>query len=101
MMNAIADVSLCGNCFHETDESFKCDLCGYHEKDLDGLYHRSGSKLRCERFDYSDNADRRDNMMAIEREIALHRKHLAWHRNRMAETDQDADRLGFRCDRLP
>ena len=26
MMNAIADVSLSGNCFYETDESFKCDL---------------------------------------------------------------------------
>ena len=88
MMIAIADVSLCGNCFYETDESFKCDLCGYHEKDPGGLYHRSGSTLCYECFDCSDNADRRDNMRAIEREIALHRDHLAWHRNHMAKTDQ-------------
>ena len=88
MMNAIADVSLCVNCFYETDKSFKCDLCGYHKKEVGGLYHRSGSKLCNECFDYSHNADRRDSMRAVEREIALHREQIAWHREQMAKTDE-------------
>ena len=82
VMIAIAGVSLCGNCFYETDASFKCDLCGFHEKDLGGLDHRSGRKLCRPCFDYSDNADRRDNMEQIEREIALQKDHLAWQKNR-------------------
>ena len=85
-MIAIADVSLCGNCFYETDASFKCDLCGYHEKDLGGLDHRSGSKLCRPCFDYSDNADRRDNMEEIEREITLKKGHLAEQKNHSQAT---------------
>ena len=85
IMIAIADVGLCSNCFYETDASFKCDVCGYHEKDLDGLYHRPGSKLCYGCFDSSDNGHRRDTMKEIEREIAVR---LAWYRNHMAKTDQ-------------
>ena len=85
IMIAIDDVSLCGNCFYETDASFKCDGCGDHEKDVDGIYHRPGSKLCYGCFDYSDNAHRRDTMKEIEREIAVR---LAWYRNHMAKTDQ-------------
>ena len=84
-MISIADVSLCGNCFYETDASFQCDVCGCHEKDFDGLYHRPGSKLCFECFDSSDNGLRRDTMKEIEREIAVR---LAWCRYHMANTDQ-------------
>ena len=85
IMIATADVSLCGNCFYETDASFKCDVCGYHEKDLDGKNHRPGSKLCYGCFDSSDNGHRRDTMKEIERKIAVR---LAWYRNHMAKTDQ-------------
>jgi hypothetical protein len=85
IMIATADVSLCGNCFYETDASFKCDVCGYHEKDLDGKNHRPGSKWCYGCFDSSDNGHRRDTMKEIERKIAVR---LAWYRNHMAKTDQ-------------
>ena len=58
IMIAIADVSLCGNCFYETDASFKCDRCGFHEKDFGGLDHRSGRKLCRPCFDIMEQIER-------------------------------------------
>ena len=55
MMIAITDGSLCTNCFYATNESFKCDCCGYHETEVGGLDRRSGSKLFNECFDYFHN----------------------------------------------
>ena len=73
MVSVSGDISLCIDCFYATDNSFKCDRCGYHETELGGLYHISLSNLCDECSEEYIIADCEDNIKKVEREIALHR----------------------------
>ena len=70
-------ISLCLNCFYETDQSFQCDSCGDHETVQGGLYHISGSKKCGECSEAAIRLSRIDEVNELKREIASHKGQIA------------------------
>ena len=63
-------INLCLQCFYETDRSFHCNGCGFHEIIVEGLYHFANNQMCDECSIEYITSYREDDIAEVVREIS-------------------------------